>query len=139
MPGQSAQGRVPSKRPANARTSRPSGAGALSTARSTSVGCSSAAGSAIVGATVGGGVVASPGAAASVDGLQPARPIAAASRGVVNRVRFVIDCSVGGTCRGWREDLTIPVRPRPLALAAENAAQQAAPENGKGCGEERGG
>src|SRR3546814_7743411 len=96
MPGQSAQGRVPSKRPAKARTSRPSGAGALSTSRSTSVACSSAAGSAVVGATVGGGVAASPGAAASVDGLQPARAIAAASRAVVNRVRFVIECSVGG-------------------------------------------
>src|SRR3546814_15032105 len=100
MPGQSAQGRVPSKRPAKARTSRPSGAGALSTSRSTSVACSSAAGSAVVGATVGGGVAASPGAAASVDGLQPARAIAAASRVVVNRVRFVIECSVGGLSQG---------------------------------------
>src|SRR3546814_10722894 len=37
---------------------------------------------------------------ASVDGLQPARAIAAASRVVVNRVRFVIECSVGGMSQG---------------------------------------
>src|SRR3546814_16649879 len=37
---------------------------------------------------------------ASVDGLQPAGAIAAASRVEVNRVRFVIECSVGGMSPG---------------------------------------
>src|SRR3546814_14199398 len=36
----------------------------------------------------------------STDLLQPARAIAAASRVVVNRVRFVIECSVGGMSQG---------------------------------------
>src|SRR3546814_10892772 len=100
MPGQSAQGRVPSNLPAKARTSRPSGAGALLTVRSTSVGCSSAAGSAVAGATVGAGVAASSGAATSVDGFQPARAIVDASRVAVNRGRLVIGCSIGGNVAG---------------------------------------
>src|SRR5690606_13865834 len=123
MPGQSAQGRVPSKLPAKARTPRPSGAGALSTSRSTSVECSSAAGSAASGAAVGAGVAALSGAAASVEGLQPARAIAAASRVAVNRVRFVIGCSIGGFAGKVCLDGSVA---RGLALAAEDAAEQAA-------------
>src|SRR5690606_28360073 len=119
MPGQSAQGMVPLKLPAKARTSRPSGAGALSTAFSTSVGCSSSAGSA---AALASGAASPPAAVSSLAGLlQPARR--AAHRAVVNRGRRVIVGSVRGMVEScWKNVETNAAS----ALAAEDAAEQPA-------------